>query len=405
MNSILPYFLSLFAATALFATNVWRGIDDDVSGGVRRVSTLDGLRGYLALSVMLQHAMVARSWLVTGSWSLPHDPFYAQLGSVAVSLFFMITGYLFWDKLVSQQGRMNWMAFYIGRVFRIGPIYWVASAGLVFIVFWRTGFELHEPAAVVAGSVLRWLGLGFLPGKDFNGYENAWVILAGVVWTLKYEWKFYFALLPASLFAKRRLHLPAAIVFLAIAIVCANAGGSDSWSFWTLFGAGMLTASLKQSGVRIKLPDSVASAAVLVLLAALLFAYPPLYSSAQALPLAVVFFLICNGTTLFGLLTSTPAVRLGHASYGIYLLQGFVFAIGFDNALVRPLVTGHIGTFWLVTIAGALALCTISGYLYMAIERPMIQYGRRLASSTAARMTTWWNKLVSQRSGERPDAA
>ncbi|MNM83395.1 hypothetical protein D3C81_954550 [compost metagenome] len=317
----------------------------------------------------------------------------------------MITGYLFWDKLVSQQGRINWMAFYIGRVFRIAPIYWVASAGLVFIVFWRTGFELHEPAAVIAGSVLRWIGLGLLPGKDFNGYANAWVILAGVVWTLKYEWKFYFALLPASLFARPRLHLPAAIAFLAIAIVCGNAGGSDSWSFWTLFGVCMLTASLKQSGVRVKLPDSAASAAVLVLLAALLFAYPPLYSSAQALPLAVVFFLVCNGTTLFGLLTSTPAVRLGHASYGIYLLQGFVFAIGFDNALVRHLVTGHIGPFWLATIAGVLALCTISGCLYMAIERPMIQQGRRIARSTAALMMAWWDKLVSQRGGERRDAA
>lgn len=405
MNSILPYFLSLLAATAFFATNVWRGIDDDASGGVRRVSTLDGLRGYLALSVMLQHAMVARSWLTTGAWTLPADPFYAQLGSVAVSLFFMITGYLFWDKLVSREGRISWTAFYIGRVFRIAPIYWIACTGLVLVVFWRTDFELREPIAAAAGNVLRWYGLGFLPGRDFNGYVNVWVILAGVVWTLKYEWRFYLALLPASLFAKRRLHLPATAILLATAVACANFGGSDSWSFWTLFAAGMLTASLKHSGMRLSVPDSASSVAVLAVLAALFVGHPTAYSTAQALALAVVFLLVCNGTSLFGLLTSAPAVRLGHASYGIYLLQGFVFAIGYNNSLIRPLVTGHIGVFWLITIAGVLALCAVAGFLYMAVERPMIQNGRRIGFWAAAGMGSWWKNQTRRGRGEQRETA
>lgn len=53
------------------------------------------------------------------------------------------------------------------------------------------GFRLLEPPDVVAGSVLQWLALGVIDMQpDVNGYQASHV-LAGVTWTISYEWAFY----------------------------------------------------------------------------------------------------------------------------------------------------------------------------------------------------------------------
>ncbi|WP_296651999.1 acyltransferase [Paraburkholderia sp.] len=378
MFSIASYLVALLVVSLCFSLPAWKFIDEATSQRASRVNTIDGIRGYLALSVMLHHAVIARTWLATGNWTLPADPFFAQLGSVAVSLFFMITGYLFWGKLVARQGHIDWAALYIGRVFRIGPVYWIAVTGMVATVFWRTGFELREPIGSLVNSVVHWYGFGFLIGHDFNGYRNVWIILAGVVWTLKYEWRFYLALFPASFLARRRLHLPAAFVLLGIAFARTIAVKSDSSEYWILFAVGAVCASLREAGIKPIPRDSVASTISAAVLIGLFIVHPAPYSVGQALALAIVFVLICNGATFFGLLTSNAATRLGHASYGIYLLQGFVFSIGFDNSVIKPLVTTNIAAFWAVTLAGMLALCTTSALIYAGFESPMIERGRRL---------------------------
>lgn len=383
MDTILPYLLSLLVATACFSAKIWHFIDEPTSTDVRRVNTVDGLRGYLALSVMLSHAYVARAWLITGAWTLPADPFLSQLGSVAVSLFFMITGYLFWGKLVSSDGRVDWAKLYVGRIFRIAPVYLIAATGLVLVVFWRTGFTLHVPVGSVINDVLHWYGLGFLIGHDFNGYANVWIILAGVVWTLKYEWRFYFALLPLSLVAKRKIHLPAALTVLAGAIVGVHAGSSDSWSYWVLFAIGMVVASLRSVGLQLRIPNGLASLMVVATFATVFVRHPSLFSTEQALLLGIVFLLVCNGATVFGALTTDAAIRLGHASYGIYLLQGFVFSVGFDNPFVKPIVTEGISQFWIITLVGMLILCCVAAFLYAIVERPMITLGRRVGANAS----------------------
>jgi peptidoglycan/LPS O-acetylase OafA/YrhL len=397
MLSITSYFVTLLIVTLCFSLPAWKFIDDVASEHASRVNTIDGIRGYLALSVMLHHAVIARTWLTTGNWTLPADPFFAQLGSVAVSLFFMITGYLFWGKLASRQGRIDWPALYIGRIFRIGPVYWIAVTGMLITVLWRTGFELREPIGSLVSSVVHWYGLGFLIGHDLNGYLNVWIILAGVVWTLKYEWRFYLGLLPASLLAKRRLHLPAAVLFLAISFAGAIAGKSGGCEYWTLFAVGAVCASLREAGIKPMLRDSVASTIAAAVSIGLFIVDPGAYTVGQALALAIVFLLVCNGATFFGLLTSKAATRLGHASYGIYLLQGFVFSVGFDNSFVKPLVTMHIGAFWAMTLAGMLALCTTSALIYAGIEYPMIERGRRFGKQASQAIAKWRSNLLREK--------
>ena len=112
----------------------------------RRVATLDGLRGLLALSVFLHHAIVNYQYQRTGVWTVPPSTFYAMLGQGGVALFFMITGYLFWTKLLLEKGRPRWTQLFIGRAFRIGPLYLLFVALMVTTVFAQSHWRFRGDA-------------------------------------------------------------------------------------------------------------------------------------------------------------------------------------------------------------------------------------------------------------------
>lgn len=100
MYAIWPYFVCMALLLLLAATPALRLADTPPSGGHKRLRSLDGLRGFLALAVVFSHGAVYQRYLVDGVWQAPPSPFYAFLGPFGVSLFFMITGFLFWSQIV-----------------------------------------------------------------------------------------------------------------------------------------------------------------------------------------------------------------------------------------------------------------------------------------------------------------
>ncbi|MBY9589867.1 acyltransferase family protein [Pseudomonas aeruginosa] len=68
-----------------------------------RFSTIDGLRGYLAFFVFLHHAAIWYYFLRSGAWQVPPSNLYTHFGQTSVSLFFMITGFLFTHKLLQSK--------------------------------------------------------------------------------------------------------------------------------------------------------------------------------------------------------------------------------------------------------------------------------------------------------------
>ena len=72
-----------------------------------RTSTVDGLRGILALSVMAHHFYITYIWKTAGDWEKPESIVIDNFGAVAVSLFFLITGYLFISKIRKRQSVME----------------------------------------------------------------------------------------------------------------------------------------------------------------------------------------------------------------------------------------------------------------------------------------------------------
>jgi peptidoglycan/LPS O-acetylase OafA/YrhL len=377
LDPVWAYFVLMTVVVGIAALPLFRFIDNAPNPGAR-YSTIDGLRGFLALAVFVFHLLVTHRFIETGIWDVPDSRFYALLGPVGVSLFFMITGFLFWEKMLRAKGRPRWRELYIGRLFRIGPMYLFVVLVMLYIVFTRTGFQLHESADVVAGSVLQWLALGMIDTQpDVNGYRASHV-LAGVTWTIWYEWAFYASLMATAVFARGKAHL--IFVFAALA---ACLGGKillsvDAMGIAVLFLSGMAVASLLHENIRPRISNNVSSTIALACLGVVFATSDSGYGTFSAMLLALFFYLVCSGTSVFGLLTTTPARRLGNISYSLYLMQGLVLTLVFAIAPLRDFAMASPQQYWVASIVCVCVLLLGAALGYALIERPGIALGQRL---------------------------
>jgi peptidoglycan/LPS O-acetylase OafA/YrhL len=152
------YFLTMALLLGLASTPLLRLADTPPTDVAVRVTTIDGLRGLLALAVFFHHTALWHQYLVTGERRLPPSRFYANLGPTGVSMFFMITGYLFWSQMLKAKGRPNFLKLYVGRLFRIVPLYLVLALIVLCTVGFATEWRLQEsPFAVLPRSRVRLL--------------------------------------------------------------------------------------------------------------------------------------------------------------------------------------------------------------------------------------------------------
>jgi peptidoglycan/LPS O-acetylase OafA/YrhL len=367
-----PVWALLVVATmfAAAATPLFRWADAKASTTPREVP-VDGIRGFLAISVFLHHAAIYQRYAGGGVWAEPPATFYASAGPVGVAIFFAITAYLFWGRVLS--GRMDWLGFYIGRVFRIGPLYLVAIAAVLAITLAVTGSLEILPT-------IQWLGLGALGAPAMNDYEPK-RILAGVTWTLLWEWRFYVVLFPLAFF--RRLHWLVGGLGLAGSLVLLTLHPSPSVSIPALggfFSVGMLCASAKHSGFVLPLPRWALSIAALGALLTALFLIPSNYSVAGVLLAGVAFFAVEGGGDVFGLLTQRASIRLGNLSYGIYLLHGLVLFAVFSAPGAGAFALSSPAHYWVTMTFAGLAVATLALALHRPVELAGIEAGRKVAS-------------------------
>src|SRR5215470_11531795 len=178
---------------------------------------LESLRGLLAMSVFFSHAVVNYFYFQTGVWTPAPTPFYAFLGSGPVTLFFFLSGFLFWSKCLAHDGIGGYGSFLAGRVRRLVPAYYVSVAIVMFLVLAKTRFKLAVPLTTFLSELARWLI--FVPTRDVNGLPRADLINASVVWTLMFEIAFYL-LLPLIFFLFKGYRI---FLYLGIA-------GAVSWT-------------------------------------------------------------------------------------------------------------------------------------------------------------------------------
>ena len=386
MNPLSPIPIVLIFILALACTHVLaRRFAVVVPGG--RVSSIDGLRGFLALSVFINHGCVWFFYLRTGDWDVD-SRLYDHMGESAVALFFMITGFLFFSKLINANKRpVDWTQLYVGRFLRLAPLYFFAMAVMFAIVAILSEGQLREPMALFALNAVRWLGFTVAGIPDLNGISESWIIIAGVTWTLRYEWIFYL-LLPLFAWAATS-RPPAVYIFLGfLTLLAANLLTLD-YSILAAFLGGMAAAVLvRYKKVRVIASARLSTLVVVGCVAAAVVIFPTAFDLVPLLLLSVAFTLVAGGNTLFGLFASHTSRVLGEMTYSIYLLHGLmlflVFQFGFGLADAATLsAIEH----WLVIALCTPMLIALSFSTFLGIESPAMRFAPKVVGWVKSRNT------------------
>jgi len=231
--------------------------------------------------------------------------------------------------------------------------------------------------------------LVFLNTYDFNGYTETWRLLVGVVWSLRFEWFFYFSLPLLALAARSAtMHLPIAAGALTIGLIYAAIYPPAYFPpveiLPALFLLGMTCGSLARNRVIAPLTNPVASVICGMLICGVFLASASQgdsYRAGAVILLGGAFYLIASGCSFFGVLTSRPARRLGNVSFGIYLLQGLVltlvFSVGWTSKLV---LAGPLG-YWCMVLVCAALLVAVATLAHVWVERTGIELGKRLGQA------------------------
>jgi peptidoglycan/LPS O-acetylase OafA/YrhL len=181
-----------------------------------RLAWLDALRGIGALAVVGEHLT---------TWAMPWlRPTSFNLGVYGVLVFFLVSGYIIPTSL---ERRGDVRAFWIGRLFRLYPLYLVVI-GLVLALSWWIPVRQEVPrdassVAAHATMLMDVVGVG--------GVLNT-------MWTLSYEMIFY--LLVTAFFVTGVRGGPLPILFGVISAVTGLALSgpwlSGGWLAWVSFG-------------------------------------------------------------------------------------------------------------------------------------------------------------------------
>ena len=378
--SSLPCVVTTALLLGLASTPLLRSADAPPTDLAVRVGTIDGLRGLLALAVFFHHAAIWHQYIIIGEWRPPPSRFYANLGPAGVSMFFMITGYLFWSQMLKTRGRPNFLKLYVGRLFRIVPLYLVLALIVLVSVGFATHWRLNESPFSVSNEVARWLAGGVLDVPDVNAY-HASLISASVTWSLSYEWMFYASLIVTAFFARNPLAgflLPLVGLITVILLFYCGYRLFEA-KIALLFSVGMIAAAVREplaSAALNGIPQWALSAVAIGAAALAVMGFDGMYGVAPELLLGVGFLLIVSGATLFGLLLTRPARRLGDISYGIYLLQGPVLLLAFSFPALRVASAASPAVHWSLTAIAAAALTAFVTLTHSLVERPGIQAGR-----------------------------
>lgn len=343
-------------------------------GGGARFVSIDGLRGYLAFFVFLHHSCVWYFFIQTGRWEIPPSNLYTMLGQGGVALFFMVTSFLFFNKLLESRGcSINWFDFYAMRIARLVPLYLVAFILLLLFVCIRSNWMLTVPLVDLLGSIFKWL-LFTVSGKpDINAVAQTSIMMASVTWSLPFEWFFYFGLPIFAVFLSRKISL-GGIIFAALALYIMLENWSPAGIVLRSFLGGVIAAFAVRQ-IRVKEILVSRGAAWLTLPALLmLIQQPTAFNLFSLFLLSLIFTIVASGNNLFGILDNVAARWMGELSYGIYLFHGlaifgvFYFVLGLD--FIRRLSSVE---YWVLIGLLTPVVLSVAHFLHLIIERPALK--------------------------------
>lgn len=339
---------------------------------------LDCLRGFAIVMVIIHHVGFHFFYLIDD----PVTRFFMSIGWAGVDVFFAISGYLITKILVNASEKEDIKKFFIKRIFRIIPIYFVAII-FYFIFGYIVGEEnismLWLSALFLTGWVIPFLGSEVVPYTitwSLSVEESAYIffgsiitlgrnkfttLLKGlVVISLILRWVLVdthiFQVQEVYYFPLTRIDSIAFGGLVALNIIRRN--DKAIFSFLTFLFVGLLYFWLSEVG---QYNRSVA-----------IFGYSAVAFS-SALVVAYATTLKHSENIFIRTLT-----HIGKRSYFIYLFHVFVIgAIGLPVFSGLHMVLGFWG------IVGSVVILTVmmAEVSWRVFESPLIQYGRKFAHS------------------------
>ncbi|MDE1993277.1 MAG: acyltransferase [Rhizobiaceae bacterium] len=306
------------------------------------------LRAFAALAVVVFHAAER-----TGG--------HFRIGAAGVDVFFVISGFIMWT--MSERRPVSPTRFFLDRVQRIAPSYWIVTA--IMVIGALVG--LFPSLKLTAGHILG--SLFFIPVRSPSNGEIWPVLVQG--WTLDFE-MFFYVVFAATLFLRQNLRLwvMSAIFLCMVAAGLIFKPQSPLLLTYTRpiileFVAGAILAQFWLSG---KIPGAF-TGLVLVIVALAGFAtieiFGLAFSEINCGPLALALVLGVVSLEQSGSLPNIPILTyLGNSSYSIYLWHTLAVSV-----IARFAVTGQmpadVAIFISVIFGTLLGICA-----YEAIEKP-----------------------------------
>lgn len=360
-------FLCIISAGLIFS---W-GKNNHENG---RLSNLDGLRYVLASFVAFHHNTYFYNLANYGKWEIkPEYKFEMFIGQFSVSLFFIISGYLFGDL----KPETDWIKFYTKRFLRIVPTYYISVLICFFVAI---AVSIKQKTFLKNFNFIYWLDGGVINyHPSIFGYNDSVILNAGVTWTLTWEWGFYFLVPMYFILIKKENRLPfcvAAISLLSYSIEFFNIEGSI---FILLFFVGILSREI--FGVSTVRPvkniniDFISMFMFLTIVLGMNQQNPR--SLLITLACGLFFATIINSSSWFGILSCRGFTILGDSSYCIYLFHGTFWYLT-QYICHKKSISSNVYLFYFIQTLVWYSICGFSVFIHKKIEIPFILFGKNL---------------------------
>jgi peptidoglycan/LPS O-acetylase OafA/YrhL len=404
----------------------------------RHIPSLDGLRGIAALSVMIGHGY---SYIVLLQQDWGGDNAFVHLmlsgGGVGMTLFFVLSGFVIHYNYcrtvpANVSGKID---FFIARFARLYPLFLLVFGYDFFTLLWMQGYfsghvySLYDPFRALPLYLTFtvtwwWWPIGSTSAYQYYGTWNTGA--TGVMWSLSTEAFFYFAYLFFAGALGRLRGRGLAIFGVAVAAYglafyiygWTHTAELKSWAaahfpqanpgefvHWLLFQSPwgrmseFLLGVVAAQALLVRKSDSESRIFARALTYGSLGAFAVLVIAIYA-PAHVLYALIgtqCGAmfvalfiyavaryrSSLSRILSSSLLVKLGSASYSLYLLHYLVL-----HEYGQPLVVRHPNLSRWAVFLGMMVVAIVVSYIsYVLVERPAIRWIR--ANFRPLRLGIW----------------
>jgi len=310
-----------------------------------------------------------------------HIPFN---GSAAVSLFFVLSGYVLGLSLGRGDGSLlnQYKVFVLRRVFRIYPAFFVTT--FLFLLYWRI-----YPFAGIAGQLAYYPELKLGISKLIKNLLFLDQSINGVTWSLKVEMAGSL-LLPFFHFLTVRWRWPARCTFLGFLFLIAFTPHSTTTRLRIyMFYLGYMLVQLDRLPRLTRGGYARLSAFFAVLLASSYFWRSNIRLGLFTEAIAAAGLIVCiqaGGCSLGGLLDHPWSHFVGRISFSLFLCHVVFLDVVLNVLWLTPLNTvGHYLFPWLSLALSLPIILAASWALYRGVELPFMRLGKGIGSPAPAR--------------------